>query len=123
MLREVQELREGEEEGNGVKLRNVLEILEEEKKVMEERPDLQLEDNTKRLRQACFKANYKKRKLSGMRMTTNNDSQCFSGPAAAARGIFRGEEEEDEEEDEDQEMKYLLSDCSFPSSSCCSLMM
>ena len=33
---------------------------------MEDAPDMQLEDNTKRLRQACFKANYKKRKLLGM---------------------------------------------------------
>lgn len=46
--------------GNEEKLKNAIEILEKEKKLMEEMPDLQLEDNTKRLRQACFKANYKK---------------------------------------------------------------
>lgn len=51
----------GEEEED--KLREAVEILEREKRLMEEVPDLQLEDNTKRLRQACFKANYKKRKL------------------------------------------------------------
>ena len=46
------------------KLRSAIEILEREKKVLEEMPDTELEDTTKRLRQACFKANYKKRKLT-----------------------------------------------------------
>lgn len=41
-----------------------MEILEQERKLMEEMPDIQLEEKTKKLRQACFKANYKKRKLS-----------------------------------------------------------
>lgn len=45
------------------KLREALEILEKEKRLMEEAPDLQLQDKTKKLRQACFKANYKKRKF------------------------------------------------------------
>ena len=38
--------------------------LEEQKKLMEEMPGTELADRTKRLRQACFKANYKKRRLS-----------------------------------------------------------
>ena len=46
------------------KLTNTIEILEKEKKGMEEEPDLELDHNTKRLRQARFKANFKKRKLS-----------------------------------------------------------
>ncbi|XP_027338010.1 protein RKD1-like [Abrus precatorius] len=50
------------------KIRNAIEILEKEKKMVEEMPDLQLEDNTRRLRQACFKANYKKRKLMSVRV-------------------------------------------------------
>ena len=54
------------------KLRDALEILAKEKKRLEEMPDLQLEDNTKRLRQACFKANYKKRKL----MVSSMESEC-----------------------------------------------
>ncbi|KAK2357543.1 RWP-RK domain-containing protein [Trifolium repens] len=41
----------------------ILEMLEKEKKLVEEMPDMELEHGTKRLRQACFKANYKKRKL------------------------------------------------------------
>lgn len=45
------------------KMRHYIEVLEKEKKLVEEMPDKQLEDHTKRLRQACFKANYKKRRL------------------------------------------------------------
>lgn len=44
-------------------LRCALEILEEEKKMIEKKPEIQLEEKTKRLRQAYFKANYKKRRL------------------------------------------------------------
>lgn len=44
-------------------LRCALEILEEEKKMIEKKPEVQLEEKTKRLRQAYFKANYKKRRL------------------------------------------------------------
>lgn len=107
----MQEIEKGEGEN---KLKNVLEILENEKKLMEERPDLQLEDNTKRLRQACFKANYKKRKLSGIIFNNNNNiinednSQCFSSSTTI----------HDQDEEDDEEMKYLLSDCSFSSTNC-----
>ncbi|VYS71662.1 unnamed protein product [Arabidopsis thaliana] len=45
------------------KLRNALELLEMEKKMIEEVPDLEFGDKTKRLRQACFKAKYKRRRL------------------------------------------------------------
>ncbi|XP_074316399.1 protein RKD1-like [Silene latifolia] len=63
LIKNVQELgKEGGDE-NGEKLKEAIEILEQEKKLMEEIPDLQLETRTKRLRQACFKANYKRRKL------------------------------------------------------------
>lgn len=61
---QLQELGKEEGQENEEKLRNAIEILEREKKLLEEMPDMQLEDNTKRLRQACFKANYKKRKLN-----------------------------------------------------------
>jgi hypothetical protein len=37
--------------------------LAQEQKLMEKMPSVQMNDSTKRLRQACFKANYKKRKL------------------------------------------------------------
>ncbi|XP_019088062.1 PREDICTED: protein RKD3-like [Camelina sativa] len=51
------------EETNKSKLRNALELLEMEKKMIEEVPDLTFGEKTKRLRQACFKANYKRRRV------------------------------------------------------------
>lgn len=56
---------------NRSKLMNALEILEAEKKMIEEFPDLEFEDKTKRLRQACFKANYKRRRLLCSMSTTS----------------------------------------------------
>ncbi|KAM0936785.1 putative transcription factor Nin-like family [Dioscorea sansibarensis] len=66
LINNVQEL--GREEGNvgEEQLRSALDILEQEKKMMEKEPGLQLEEKTKRLRQACFKANYKKRRLMAL---------------------------------------------------------
>ncbi|KMZ66787.1 Pentatricopeptide repeat [Zostera marina] len=63
LINNVQEL--GMENGiaGESQLRCALEILEEEKKMIEKKPEIQLEEKTKRLRQAYFKANYKKRRL------------------------------------------------------------
>ncbi|XP_052176982.1 protein RKD1-like [Diospyros lotus] len=68
LIKNVQDLGKEEREGTAdeAKMREAIEILNQEKKLMEAAPDLQLEDKTKRLRQACFKANYKKRKLMAM---------------------------------------------------------
>ncbi|XP_031405951.1 protein RKD1-like [Punica granatum] len=52
----------GGDEG-GQKLKEAVEILETEKQLIEQAPDLKLEDRTRKLRQACFKASYKRRKL------------------------------------------------------------
>jgi hypothetical protein len=41
----------------------LVEMLQQEKQLLEQRPYVQLEENTKKLRQACLKANYKKRRL------------------------------------------------------------
>ncbi|CAA7056891.1 unnamed protein product [Microthlaspi erraticum] len=49
-------------EANKIKLRNALEILEKEMKMIEEVPDWEFGDKIKKLRQACFKANYKRRR-------------------------------------------------------------
>lgn len=43
-------------------MRAAVGMLEYEKKLMEQTPDLKLMEKTKRLRQACFKAKYKRRK-------------------------------------------------------------
>ena len=37
-------------------------MLEEHKRLLEEAPNLELNDKAKRLRQACFKANYKNKR-------------------------------------------------------------
>lgn len=43
-------------------LTNEIEMLEEHKKMVERIPEMELTERTKKLRQACFKANYKKRR-------------------------------------------------------------
>ncbi|TKY73376.1 RKD1 protein [Spatholobus suberectus] len=67
LIKNIQEQGETEGHENDEKIRTAIEMLEREKRMVEEMPDLQLDDNTRRLRQACFKANYKKRKLMGFR--------------------------------------------------------
>ncbi|XP_062169127.1 protein RKD2-like [Alnus glutinosa] len=112
LIRNVKELGREEGEESEAKLRDALEILEREKKMLEEFPDLQLEDNTKRLRQACFKANYKRRRLMGMESLSCSSSNRGSVDDVMANDQRMDEEEEEEEEEE----KSLLLD-SFSSSS------
>ena len=55
-----------QELGNGMEMdesvRREIETLEEHKKMLERMPEMQLTERTKKLRQACFKANFKKRR-------------------------------------------------------------
>ncbi|KAJ4712954.1 RWP-RK domain-containing protein [Melia azedarach] len=86
LIRNVQELdREGDPGSEGM-WKEVKEVLEREKELIEEIPDSEMEYYTKRLRQACFKNNYKKRRLS--EIMNNDDHQllystptgsCYSG--------------------------------------------
>ncbi|XP_075521120.1 protein RKD1 [Primulina tabacum] len=76
LIKNVQELGK---DGGEAKLRDAIAILEQEKKLLEEIPDLQLEDKTKRLRQACFKANYKKRRLMGS--VADSSSKSINDPS------------------------------------------
>ncbi|KAL2322011.1 hypothetical protein Fmac_026390 [Flemingia macrophylla] len=101
LINNIQELGKGEGLENEEKLRSAIEILEREKKLLEEMPDVELEDNTKRLRQACFKANYKKRKLEERRET-----QCSSFSAHASTIDTTGGYSY---ENEDHDIQYLLS--------------
>ncbi|KAM0991699.1 hypothetical protein ACFX13_010232 [Malus domestica] len=55
LARNIHELGDGQLNGE-------VELLERERQLMEEFPDLQLEENTKKLRRAFFKAKYKKKK-------------------------------------------------------------
>ena len=84
-------------------MREAIEVLEQERKLMEEMPDLQLEDKTKRLRQAYFKANYKKRKLMGMVDSSQSSSNSNPLRVQVDNIDYRTMDEEDE-------MKSLLSD-------------
>ncbi|XP_026658339.2 protein RKD1-like [Phoenix dactylifera] len=52
-------------------------ILEQERKLMEKEPAMQLEEKTKRLRQACFKANYKKRRLAALEESQESASPDY----------------------------------------------
>ncbi|KAJ4812779.1 Plant regulator RWP-RK family protein [Rhynchospora pubera] len=61
LINNVQEL--GGKEGTaGDMMRSAIVKLEKEQKLMEMKPSEQMKEDTRRLRQACFKANYKKRK-------------------------------------------------------------
>ncbi|CAA2939356.1 Hypothetical predicted protein [Olea europaea subsp. europaea] len=119
LIKNVQEL--GQEEGEG-KLRDAIQILEQERKLMEEMPDIQLEDKTKRLRQACFKVNYKKRKLmagnSSMMSESKSAGPSGDNPAAAIEMnvLDCGGCRDDEDVDDGGEMQSFLSNC-FSSSS------
>ncbi|KAL1196533.1 Protein RKD3 [Cardamine amara subsp. amara] len=67
-------LRKTEDETTRSELRKSLEVLEMEKKMIEEVPDLEFGDKTKKLRQACFKASYKRRRLFSS--TSSTTSSC-----------------------------------------------
>ncbi|KAF5184998.1 Rkd1 [Thalictrum thalictroides] len=62
LINNVQEMGAVGGEASDSRIREVVELLEKQKKLMEEIPEVELEENTKRLRQAYFKANYKRRK-------------------------------------------------------------
>ncbi|XP_049367349.1 protein RKD2-like [Solanum verrucosum] len=93
--------------GNGMeqKLKDVIKLLEKEKRKMEEIPDMELEEKTKRLRQACFKANYKRRRLMCMpELQASFGSYCTTSTPSADDNVAYGEED-------DEEIKSLLADC------------
>ncbi|XP_047331958.1 protein RKD2-like [Impatiens glandulifera] len=98
LIKNVQEMGRGET-STDEKLKEAIGILEQERKLMEEAPDLQLEDKTKRLRQACFKANYKKRKIITM-STSSSSNSLIQSPGIACDDQ---KDEDDEEEDRDYE--------------------
>ncbi|XP_010462778.1 PREDICTED: protein RKD1-like [Camelina sativa] len=81
LISNVKELQKMEGEENEDKLRNALEKLEKEKETIEKLPDLKFEDKTKRLRQACFKANHKRKRRHGISMsiTSSFSSSSVSG--------------------------------------------
>ncbi|KAI5683774.1 hypothetical protein M9H77_05002 [Catharanthus roseus] len=110
LINNFQEMQNGGGEMAERKSRAILEILEHQKKLIEEIPDMQLEDQTKRLRQACFKANYKKRKLMGMMTGSSPHQSLFQNNFVDnSYGSIREEMEDFGEED----FKTIFADC-FP---------
>uniref|UniRef100_A0A7N1A483 RWP-RK domain-containing protein n=1 Tax=Kalanchoe fedtschenkoi TaxID=63787 RepID=A0A7N1A483_KALFE len=128
LISNVQELGKQEGDGGKERLKMAVEELERERKMMEELPDMQLEDKTKKLRQACFKANYKKRRMMAANGGANNggssaqwsysfrngSGSCTTSVCSSFSGINYLEE--------DDEMRSLLSDC-FSSSDSNSLLL
>ncbi|CAN1152019.1 Protein RKD1, partial [Linum perenne] len=80
----------GGEEGG--KLEEAIRVLENERKVLEESPDLQLGSNTKRLRQACFKANYKRKRKHNMMMVSDGDEDARRPTGRRGRRRSRSED-------------------------------
>ncbi|KAL7098787.1 hypothetical protein ACP275_09G040600 [Erythranthe tilingii] len=127
----IKNVQENGEEGETTKLKGSLETLVQEKKLMEEIPDMQLEDKTKRLRQSFFKANYKKRKLMGMVSTNDSNARrCRLKYSSSSKEDNRsgGVKTSDgcggdfdfsynDNYDEDDEFMYFFSDCFSSSSS------
>ncbi|CAN6938523.1 hypothetical protein HID58_073253 [Brassica napus] len=96
-VKERQKMQGGEKAGI---FKNAVEILEDERRRIEENPDLEFSDKTKRLRQACFKATHKMKKKNSLKSE-------MSIPSCSSSGSVLSEEESDEE------VKYLL--CGFTS--------
>ncbi|CAA7013666.1 unnamed protein product [Microthlaspi erraticum] len=78
LISNVKELGKMEGEENEENLRNALEKLENEKKTIEKLPELEFEDKTKRLRQACFKAKHKRKRRLFMSTSTTPSSSSSS---------------------------------------------
>lgn len=113
-----------EKDGGGVEnpalskgtVRNAIQVLENQKKMMEVMPDIELEAQTKRLRQACFKANYKKRRLMIMNSCgrLENSNGSFSSDQMNETSVSNNEDLEDSDM-----LRSLLfdsispADCSF----------
>ncbi|VVA91349.1 unnamed protein product [Arabis nemorensis] len=108
LISNVKELQKMGGEENAGKLKKALEKLEEEKRTIEESPDLEFEDKTKRLRQACFKANHKRKKK---RSLESDQSQMSVPSCSSTESVVSDESVYEEGIESDEEVKYLL--CGF----------
>ncbi|KAL9170616.1 hypothetical protein ABFS82_04G157200 [Erythranthe guttata] len=87
LIKNVQKMGEEDSVEKGKLMRKAIEILEQEKRIMEEIPDMEMENKTKRLRQACFKANYKKRKLQ-MGFITDDKITCSESAGPSTSDVY-----------------------------------
>ncbi|KAG2653992.1 hypothetical protein PVAP13_1NG419000 [Panicum virgatum] len=65
LIDNVQELGRPNAQEDGHQTRSLVERLQRTKKLIEERPEVMLDEETKELRQACFKETFKRRRLLG----------------------------------------------------------
>uniref|UniRef100_A0ACD5V959 Uncharacterized protein n=1 Tax=Avena sativa TaxID=4498 RepID=A0ACD5V959_AVESA len=63
LISNVEVLQEAGKANDDEQLRAMVETLEQERRLLEQNPCVELKDKTKRLRQACFKTSYKKRRV------------------------------------------------------------
>ena len=84
--------------------KNAVEILEDERRRIEENPDLEFSDKTKRLRQACFKATHKMKKKNSLKSSEMSKPSCSGSVLSEEESVIEGVES-------DEEVKYLL--CGF----------
>lgn len=63
LINNVEVLKEAGKTNDDEQLKAMVEMLEQERRLLEQKPYVEMKEKTKRLRQACFKANYKKRRL------------------------------------------------------------
>ncbi|CAH9076909.1 unnamed protein product [Cuscuta europaea] len=117
LIANVKEL--GKEEDG--KVREVVKLLEKQMKEIKECPDIEMEDTTKKLRQACFKVNYKwKRKqlMIGGGNSMLQQPQVWSPPLSSASGTpvnFAGGDYYFEADPEISSMSYCFSSSSSSS--------
>ncbi|MCO5563150.1 hypothetical protein L7F22_016787 [Adiantum nelumboides] len=72
LIDNIKDLAEEQGVNSSPRVLKVVRELEEQRRLMEEMPAAELAERTKKLRQACFKANYKKRRLG----VTGNSLHC-----------------------------------------------
>lgn len=109
MLQELRKEGAGAEES--YKLREAVKILEKERELIEQVPDLQMDDTTKRLRQACFKANYKKRKIMSMESSSTNHAMIMNTQDHALTSTHSVEAGSSVYQEEEIKSLLVLSDC------------
>ncbi|GLJ15946.1 hypothetical protein SUGI_0263560 [Cryptomeria japonica] len=98
LINNIQELAKSNAGVSQARLANAVEILKEKKRLMEEIPGIELDEKTKRLRQACFKANYKKRRAAQNHISSSSNTSssssyssnqiiCFSSASASTSSL------------------------------------
>ncbi|KAK1433729.1 hypothetical protein QVD17_10644 [Tagetes erecta] len=124
LINNVQQLGEDSSDMAKRKMKEAVMLLEKERKKMEQVPDLKLENNTKRLRQACFKANYKRRRsmnavqspLTSVTGPQKSVSSCSSTCSINLDGYEALDDVYGVDKEQEEMKPMLFEDCFFSSS-------